>query len=210
MAQLLIYPLWTNSVFLHAHLSVTGRRLSHSHFHSAKWCNWADMVSPKWSGLKHLFTQKFDSCSMSFCHMNHCCACFSGIFWSQPHLSLHSCLRRSFAGRTQGATRPRGSYMEFTTERIPLLVVGLSRTFMANLNVSVSMHHRIPRALSTGRLLLLKSNSFDWNVMAIYVFLFSAISTGTGTKDLTHKTKNLQCNSLLFVCQDTTKFKSQT
>ncbi len=46
--------------------------------------------------------------------------------------------------------------MEFTTESIPLLF-----TFMANLNVSVSVHHRIPRALSTGRLLLLKSNSFD-------------------------------------------------
>ncbi len=47
-------------------------------------------------------------------------------------------------------------------------------------------------------------------VMAIYIFLFSAISTGTGTNDLTRKTKNLQCNGLLFVCQDTTTFKNQT
>lgn len=104
--------------------------------------------------------------------------------------------------------------MELTTESIPLLVVGLSCTFMANLNVSVSVHHRIPRALSTGRLLLLKSKS-----LTSLVHSFSGNDNRTALLLLTHfikwnppleHTEIRLWDSLIAASSDATDFKQSS
>lgn len=124
------------------------------------------MVGPKSPDLKHLLIPKLDNCSVFLAHESFF-ACVSGIYWPQPNLSLHSCLKRSFARRIQGATRPRRLYIDIATERIPLLVC-LSCTFMPNLNAYVFVHQRFPKPLSIGRLLLLKFKSLTSFVHSIY------------------------------------------
>ena len=62
-------------------------------------------------------------------------------------------------GRTATTPKPSGSYMEFITDKIPGLVLGLPLDFTFKVNVAFSTFHSKPNALSKGKLSLDKSKS---------------------------------------------------
>ena len=80
--------------------------------------------------------------------------------YCHPSFSWVKSWRSCFAGNTNGALTPCGSYTELTTEWIPLHVVGLGLRSVLNPKVSVFVHHLTSSALSIAKSLLLRSKCF--------------------------------------------------
>ena len=100
---------------------------------SAKWCSFADIISPNTESLN-----KFVSLSRSFKPIVPLkCKC-SGIFLSHLKFSLHSSYSEPFAVKINGDEHST------TCTRSKTLISILKQ------NISNSAHHRIPRARSTG------------------------------------------------------------
>ena len=75
---------------------------------------------------------------------------WSGILSSWASFFMQRSRRISLAVRIKGATNPSGSYIELTTDRIPLLGAGLSFMVILKPKVSKTTCQRTPRALSIG------------------------------------------------------------
>ena len=107
-------------------------------------CICLDTTWPKWDGFKHQSTYTFSISVSSFIHLAHLVLYLSEISSSQSRFSSR---QRScsifFAGNTNGAMNPKGSYTEVTTDKIPLLVNGFVFSVMRTLNWSDSTHHCI-------------------------------------------------------------------
>ena len=86
-----------------------------------------------------------------FAPSSHCLHSFFdslSISWSQSCPCLHNSWSRSFAIRMKGTRKPSGSNTDAVVLSNPLLVRGLSFSWIVKVNMSVTVSHAIPRARS--------------------------------------------------------------
>lgn len=105
-------------------------------------------MTPKLTGSKHrsiLDCSSLGSCASQLFHRVRSSSAMTSF---QLSFFLHGS-SRIFTVKIKGLTKPRRSYTDESTERIPLLVGGFGLTTISKPKVSEVTLHRTPRALST-------------------------------------------------------------